>query len=218
MIEGRNEMCEDATGDYYDCIDGLPGGKRGGRDRWRCFGGHGLQAALVMAEARAYLRAHLRTATSVAEAMRRVNDALVPDLSGGRFITLFCAVVDPSTGGVEWTNAGHNPPLVRRADGTMEELAATDPLVGVLEGHAYGSGEPFTLGPGDSLLLYTDGITEARQNGDGELFEIDRLKTAFDADEPDAVDRVARIRDAVGAWSGGARLDDDLTLVVVTRN
>ncbi|MHC4408344.1 MAG: PP2C family protein-serine/threonine phosphatase, partial [Planctomycetota bacterium] len=86
-VAGLNEMCEDATGDYYDCLIELPG------ERVAVVigdvSGHGLQAALVMAQARAYLRAFVRTTDSVARVLQLLNESLVPDLSHGRFITLF---------------------------------------------------------------------------------------------------------------------------------
>jgi len=216
-VAGLNEMCEDATGDYYDCVLELPGGRVA-----VVIGdvsGHGLQAALVMAQARAYLRAFVKTTDSIARVLELLNESLVPDLTGGRFITLFAAVIDPESGRVEWSNGGHNPPLLRRADGEVVELRATDPLVGVLAGHGYRPGEPFDLRPGDALLLYTDGITEARKEDDEEeLFETGRLREALLAAKGDAVDTVHAIRAAVQAWTGDGRLDDDLTMMVVKRD
>ncbi|MEM8883163.1 MAG: GAF domain-containing SpoIIE family protein phosphatase [Planctomycetota bacterium] len=215
-IAGLNEMCEDATGDYYDCLPDLPGGKVA-----VIIGdvsGHGLQAALVMAQARAYVRAFARTTDSIASVLQLLNDSLAPDLSGGRFITMFAALIDPETGRMEWCNGGHNPPLLRRAsDGAVLRLKATDPLVGVLPGHEYRTGEAMQLEPGDALLLYTDGITEARHTGDGELFETDRLcETLMDA-QGDAVDTVHTIRRIVHDWTAGEPNDDDLTMLVVKR-
>ncbi|MHC4849433.1 MAG: PP2C family protein-serine/threonine phosphatase, partial [Planctomycetota bacterium] len=213
-VAGLNEMCEDATGDYYDCLIELPG------DRVAVVigdvSGHGLQAALVMAQARAYLRAFVKTTDSIARVLQLLNESLVPDLSHGRFITLFAAVIDPESGSVEWSNGGHNPPLLRRADGRVEELRATDPLVGILAGHAYRPGEPFTLEPEDALLLYTDGITEARDAED-DMFEIDRLRDALLAAEGDAVDTIHAIRAVVREWTGDRAIDDDVTMLVVKR-
>jgi len=213
-VAGLNEMCEDATGDYYDCLVELPGGRVA-----VIIGdvsGHGLQAALVMAQARAYLRAFVKTTDSVARVVQLLNESLVPDLSGGRFITLFAAVIDPDSGRVEWSNGGHNPPLLRRGDGSVTQLEATDPLVGVLAGHEYHQGEPFVMEPGDALLLYTDGITEARR-GDEELFEMERLQAALLGAGGDAVDVIHAIRAVVQEWTGDRKIDDDVTMLVVKR-
>jgi sigma-B regulation protein RsbU (phosphoserine phosphatase) len=207
-------MCEDATGDYYDCLLELPGGRIA-----VVIGdvaGHGLQAALVMAQARAYLRAFVKTTDSVARVLELLNESLVPDLSGGRFITIFATVIDPATGEAEWCNGGHNPPLLRRANGTIEELKATDPLVGVLAGHEYRKGEPFTMQPEDALLMYTDGITEARGESD-ELFEMERLRGALLQAKGDAVDVMHAIRARVHEFTGDRKIDDDVTMMVVKR-
>ncbi|MHC4449506.1 MAG: PP2C family protein-serine/threonine phosphatase [Planctomycetota bacterium] len=213
-VAGLNEMCEDATGDYYDCLIELPG------ERVAVVigdvSGHGLQAALVMAQARAYLRAFVRTTDSVARVLQLLNESLVPDLSHGRFITLFAAVIDPDSGRTEWSNGGHNPPLLRRADGRVEELRATDPLIGILAGHAYRPGEPFTMEPEDALLLYTDGVTEAR-DADDDMFEMDRLRDALLAATGDAVDTIHSIRAVVREWTGDRAIDDDVTMMVVKR-
>jgi sigma-B regulation protein RsbU (phosphoserine phosphatase) len=215
-VAGLNEMCEDATGDYYDCLMELPGGRVA--VAIGDVSGHGLQAALVMAEARAYLRAFVRTTDSLATVLRLLNDALVPDLTDGRFITLFAAVIDPNTGAVEWCNAGHNPPLHRRSgDGSVAPLKSTDPMIGIIEDRDYHAGEPFTLKPGDSLLLYTDGVTEAR-NATHELLGEPRLEEWFAAPTDQSAELLlGSLRRSVGEWTGGVAIDDDLTMIVVRR-
>jgi sigma-B regulation protein RsbU (phosphoserine phosphatase) len=216
LVAGMNEICEDATGDYYDFLLQLPGGRVG--VAIGDVSGHGLQAALVMAEARAFLRAFTTTATSLPRALDLVNDFLVPDMRGGRFLSLFAAVVDPVGGAMEWCNAGHNPPLhFRAATGEVETLEATGRVAGILPGAAYRAGAPRTLAPGDALLLYTDGVTEAR-NAAGEFFGEERLRRALARGagaEPAALLRA--IRDAVAEFAGPGRNRDDVTMVAVTR-
>lgn len=211
VAAGINELCEDATGDYYDLLTegdrlGLVIGD---------VSGHGLQAALLMAETRAYLRAFVHTIDRLPEALDLVNDYLVPDMEGGKFISLFAATVDTETGAVEWCNAGHNPPyVVRGGEGTW--LKATGRILGILEGADYRAGEPFTLEPGDVMLLYTDGVTEARR-GD-ELFGDARLAEALHgAGDLEPAGILGRLRAAIDDWTGGAANDDDLTMVAVKR-
>jgi sigma-B regulation protein RsbU (phosphoserine phosphatase) len=215
-VAGMNELCEDATGDYYDVLAPLPEGRIG--VAIGDVSGHGLQAALVMAEARAFLRAFAKTAPWLDRALALMNDALVPDMADGKFLSLFAAVLDPKDGRMEWCNAGHNPPfLFRAADGSVKPLERTGRILGILPGEPCGPGVPLKLEPGDALLLYTDGVTEAR-GADGELFGPERLTSALKASadrEPEAI--LDAVRGAVRAFTGGAKNDDDVTMVAVKR-
>ena len=215
-VAGTNELCEDASGDYYDLLPGLGEGRLG-----LVLGdvsGHGLQAALVMAAARAYLRAFTSTISDPTEAVTRLNVALVPDMGSGRFITLFLALADTQTGAVQWCNAGHNPALhYHAADGSIDELGKGGFPAGIMEGADYKPGAPFTLEPQDVLLVYTDGVTESR-DAEGELFELERLKQVLTASAgEDPATLLGHVRAAVTKWTGGAPLDDDVTLMAVRR-
>lgn len=212
---GINELCEDASGDYYDVLVPLPGGRVG-----MVMGdvsGHGLTAALVMSEARAFLRAYSKTEADLPTVVGMLNESLSEDLPDGKFLTLFVAAIDPETGETDWCNAGHNPPfLYRAATGEVETLGRTGLAVGFMPEVAYRAGDTVTLESGDVLLLYTDGITEA--NRDGELFGEERLQGVLEASaeaSPPAI--VAAIREAVRDWTHDAVNDDDLTILVVTR-
>ncbi|HEX5139020.1 MAG TPA: GAF domain-containing SpoIIE family protein phosphatase [Planctomycetota bacterium] len=215
-VAGMNELCEDATGDYYDVLAPLPEGRIG--VAIGDVSGHGLQAALVMAEARAFLRAFAKTAPWLDRALALMNDALVPDMAGGKFLSLFAAIVDPKDGRMEWCNAGHNPPLLCRAgDGSVRALERTGRILGILPGEPCGPGEPLKLEPGDALLLYTDGVTEARGAG-GELFGQERLTEALVGaarKEPEAI--LEEVRGKVRDFTGAGRNDDDVTMVAVKR-
>ena len=215
-VAGINELCEDASGDYYDLLPGLGEGRLG--IVLGDVSGHGLQAALLMAAARAYLRAFTSTITDPTEALTRLNDALVPDMGAGRFMTLFLAMADTETGEVQWCNAGHNPALhYHAADGSIDELGKGGFPAGIIEGASYEPGAPFTLEPRDVLLVYTDGVTESR-DPDGELFELERLKQVLTASAgEDPATLLGHVRAAVTKWTQGAPLDDDVTLLAVRR-
>ncbi len=223
VAAGMNELCEDASGDYYDLID-LPDGRL-------AFGvgdvsGHGLGSALVMAQARVWLRAGARTTTAPVDLVTQLNDNLTPDLERGKFMTFFLGAVDPATGRVEWCSAGHPPGLVyRAATGEVTELPAGGIMLGVFAGFAFPPGEPFTLEPGDLLLLFTDGATEAAAPGTADakteldMFGEQRLMGVLRAharDGPRAV--LEAVRTALHAFTQAPRLKDDLTLLCLQRS
>lgn len=212
-----NELCEDATGDYYDFLVELPNDRLG--VAVGDVSGHGLQAAFVMAEARALLRAFAHTIDELPQALDLLNDFLVPDLVDGKFLSLFAAAVDTKSGSVEWCNAGHNPPLhLRAATGEVRCLDATGRVLGVLPGAGYRAGEPFVLEPGDVLLCYTDGVTEAR-SPEGELFEVERLGETVKRHVGEPCEAVIEaVREAVRTWTHDQPVnDDDITMVALKR-
>lgn len=213
---GMNLLCEDASGDYYDFIE-LPSSRLGivvGD-----VSGHGLGAALVMAQARALLRAFTTTVDTLPEVMNLLNDSLSRDMSGGRFMSMILAVADPETGAIQWHNAGHPPGLlVRAATGEVERLDPQGRVLGVLGGAGYVEVEPLTLGPGDVLLLYTDGATEAARP-DGTFLDEEGLVAVLQrvADRPPA-GILEGVREALVAWTGSETFKDDLTLVALKRD
>ena len=211
---GMNELCEDASGDYYDFLE-LPSGRLGvvvGD-----VAGHGLGSSLVMAQARAFLRAFASTKDSLQEVMQLLNDFLAADMTKGNFMCMFLGLIDPETHEMAWSNAGHPPAyLFRAATGEVEELGAVGPVLGIIAGASYPEGEVKTLAPGDTLLLYTDGATEANAVGGGEMFGYPRLKQVLvdhAGEGPEAI--LAAVRAALVAWSGSDRFDDDLTLLAL---
>lgn len=216
-LAGANELCEDASGDYYDFFvleDGRVLVAVGD------VSGHGLGSALVMAEARALLRAFTRTLSDLAQVVTFLNEFLAKDMTQGKFMTMFVGVLDPATGRLEWCSAGHNPPFVHRAaTGTAVALDSTGPVLGVIAGMPYGRGEDVVLEPGDAMVVYTDGVTEApAPGGTGELYGEERLQQVLAGTAtlgPAAI--VEAVRASVKAFTGGARNRDDITLVAVRR-
>jgi serine phosphatase RsbU (regulator of sigma subunit) len=214
VLAGMNELCEDASGDYYDFVD-LRSGRLG--VAIGDVSGHGLGAAMVMAEARALLRAFALAVTDLPRLLDLINDFLSKDMTAGRFMTLFCAAIDPDTCEVSWASAGHNPVLrFEAATRTVQELHATGRVLGVFPDAGYEAGAPFRLAPGDALLLYTDGATEALGK-DGELFGESRLRAVLEESAGKGAEGLlAATKAALVAWTDGKPPRDDLTLVAVT--
>lgn len=157
----------DVGGDFYDAVPGTQGGVT------LLIGdvcGRGAEAAALTGLARHTLRALFEDGSTPEHALERLNQALVRE-STSRFVTALVAVLVPDGEGfrVRYWSAGHPAPLLRRADGTVEELVAHGDLLGVLEDIEYGSGS-VRLTPGDALVMFTDGVTEARA-ADGLFFE-----------------------------------------------
>ena len=213
-VAAMNELCEDASGDYYDFLD-LSDGTLG--IAIGDVSGHGLGAAMVMAEARALYRAFSSAIRDVEKVLDLLNDFLSEDMTAGRFMSFFCASLDPETGVVRWGSAGHNPVLhYVAATGEVRDLDSTGRVLGVMPGAGYETGTAFTLEPGDALLLYTDGATEA-QSPSGAFFGLERLTGAFSASARDGPEAVLQtVRTALRAFTGGAPNRDDLTLLAVT--
>jgi serine phosphatase RsbU (regulator of sigma subunit) len=131
--------------------------------------GKGLAAARKTAMVKYSLRSYAREHTSPARVLERLNDALTdePELTG--FVTLLYGVLDEETGRFTYASAGHEPPVIRRADGTFEFLAPTGMVLGAMRDMPYEDGAT-VFAPGDGMLLYTDGLTEARSGRDRDEF------------------------------------------------
>jgi serine phosphatase RsbU (regulator of sigma subunit) len=169
-IGGRSHPAIAAGGDYYDFVP-MPGGHLAVIVGDVC--GHGIAAALVMAEARAYLRALMLTRTHVDEILGLANRALVEDVVNNRFITLMLARL--STGGpLVYSSAGHGMSYVLDASGKVKHsLTSTGIPLGIDASQAFPAAEPIALAPGDLALLCTDGVMEAR-SADGDDFGVER--------------------------------------------
>ena len=214
VCSGINELCEDASGDYYDMIRWLPGGRVG--VAIGDVSGHGLQAALLMVSARSLLRASLRTIAEPARIMELMNDVLVPDMVSGKFMSMFAAIIDPATGAVAWCNAGQPAPLLySAANRTIRELGTCGPALGMFDDSDYDVGLPFTLQPGDAILAYTDGGTEAR-NAKDEFFGDHRVRALLMANAAGTPsDVIDAVRKAVTDFTGNPDNDDDFTVLAL---
>lgn len=175
--------------------------------------GNGVPAALFMAMTKIMVKTRAASDPSPASIVTHVNDALSAENDSCMFVTLYLGILNLRDGTLLTTNAGHNPPLLKRRDGQFEWLTAQDgPLVGPMPGIAFKE-SLIELGPGDELFLYTDGVTEA-DNRRRELFGKDRLKHVLDQSKAiSVVDRINDVMKAVRTFAGDAPQADDITIL-----
>ncbi|MFI5371915.1 MAG: SpoIIE family protein phosphatase [Candidatus Eisenbacteria bacterium] len=212
-VAGHYDPALEVGGDYYDHIV---------LDAHRVLlviadvSGKSVPAALIMSGFRAALVSQDLVRAELSPLAARLNEFLIRSLESGKFVTAFLAVVDGRDGSVAYVNAGHNPPLLLRADGSPQWLQAGGTLLGILPGGRYEPGAT-RLERGDLLVLYTDGVTEgagadAEQWGENRLLEaVTAMRTASCATVADTVAA------AVRAHEGSAGATDDITLVVARR-
>jgi sigma-B regulation protein RsbU (phosphoserine phosphatase) len=186
--------------------------------------GKGVPASLVMATCRGLLRLAAQRSLSPAEVLKLVNRHLFGDIREDMFVSLAYCVVDSVTGDVTLARAGHDPPLLyRQATGTIELLKPAGLALGVDQGNVFDRATrelTVTLGPGDRILLYTDGVTEALDAAGGEEFGVERLQEAFRAAASAgaaAPEILAAIQAQLAEFVTKARQHDDITLVAIER-
>ncbi|MCX5515848.1 hypothetical protein C3941_05585 [Kaistia algarum] len=178
--------------------------------------GKGVPAAFFMAISRTVLQASARESASPGLCLARSNNILCSQNPMELFVTAFYGILDSRTGELAYSNGGHNPPLaVRRADGDVVEVPRTGGMaLGVMSDMAYAE-RSLQLTPGDTLFLYTDGISEAMDEG-GQEFTEGRLKEALRGSGTDSVEVVlASVTDAVAQFVGAAAQSDDITCLVI---
>jgi sigma-B regulation protein RsbU (phosphoserine phosphatase) len=169
-----------------------------------------------MSSLQAAVRAFAMEAVPPHELCESVNRLLCGQMVAGRFATLCYLRIDGDRGTLTYANAGHNPPLLARADGRVERLRTGGLVLGVFPDVQYASGET-AIGPGDRLLLYTDGITEVTDDRDDEFGE-DRLADALTRYRHlDAVALHASVYAEVRAFAAQGFQDDATLLVVALR-
>jgi sigma-B regulation protein RsbU (phosphoserine phosphatase) len=174
--------------------------------------GKGMPAALLMSNLQAAVRAFAQDGAAPCALATSVNRLLCRHMVSGRFVTFCFARIDAAHGCVAYVNAGHNPPLVIRAGGAVERLTEGGTVLGVFPDATFVQAQ-IGVSPGDRLLFYTDGISEAR-NTDGEEFGEQRIAAAAIAGRTlSAEDLKARVAAEVQAFTGGA-FDDDATIIV----
>ncbi len=179
--------------------------------------GKGIPASLFMAITQTVMRLVVRTGQDLQAEIRSANDLLVANNSEDMFTTLFCGIIDVPAGTLTYCNCGHNPPLLLRAGAsTFETLPNCGPPLAVMDGIGY-KPRSVALAPGDLLLLYTDGVTEAENAGSAQ-FGVERLEQAIlAARHKPARFVVEHVIERVAAFVRGAPQSDDITCVAVVR-
>jgi serine phosphatase RsbU (regulator of sigma subunit)/anti-sigma regulatory factor (Ser/Thr protein kinase) len=209
QLAAHYQPAREVGGDFYDMIE-LPDGQVGivvgdVTDK-------GVPAALVMASTRSILRADAPRLVSPAAVLERANELLCPSIPAQMFVTCLYAVLDPASGRLRFANAGHNLPYLRTPEGVVE-LRATGMPLGLLPGMVYDEQET-TLAPGQSMLLYSDGIVEGHDPG-GEMFGFPRV-AAVVAQHEDSDELIDRLLTGFGHFTGAEReQEDDITLVAL---
>ncbi|MFM8890601.1 MAG: PP2C family protein-serine/threonine phosphatase, partial [Planctomycetia bacterium] len=213
-VAGWNQPADETGGDYYDFVP-LGGGLLaiGIAD----VTGHGIGAALVVAEVRALFRAEILRSRELDAAVARLHDLIVDDLPEGRLVTA-CFAVLSAADGLWFLSAGHGPILVRSAATRAVRMLRPQGLpIGFLPEPRYAAPVSLPLEPGDVFMVLTDGFVEWRNPSD-EQFGIERIEAVLAAyGHLPAADIIARLREAVLAFAAGTRQADDLTAVVVRR-
>ena len=213
-IAGHNQPCRTVGGDYFDFFaypDGRVSFVLGD------VAGKGMPAALLMTALKGGVQVLLAEAPDdVPKLMGRLDRVVAANFPRNRFVTLFFGLLDPATGGMTYCNAGHNPPLLVRADGKIERLSSCGTILGIFPDLGY-EVRSARFAAGDVLTLFSDGVTE-ETSPTGEEFGEDRLTELILRDaRGDAGALVNGINRAVTAWAAGAPAADDITVLVVRR-
>ncbi|MBI3697797.1 MAG: SpoIIE family protein phosphatase [Acidobacteria bacterium] len=207
---GISVPCYEVGGDYFDL---LPLGPDECLLVMADVAGKGPAAALQAAVLQGMVYASARPGLELPPLMQTINECLRRRVAAGNYATLFTAILDRA-GRLRYSNGGHNPPLWIRQEGEVIQLTEGGPLMGLLENAGHRQGE-VRMTPGDLLLLYTDGITEA-ENPRGETWGLPCLLDWAGRQRGGTPEEAQRsLLEAVGAFCGGRRQADDLTVLVV---
>ncbi len=213
-ISGSARACRHVGGDYYDYI---PIDK----DRLAVVvadvSGVGVSASLLMASLRGALHEKFPGTVELSELAAKLNDFVYSSSDSHLFISFFLAILDRTRDKLGYVNAGHNPPLLLERKGPARSLESTGPCLGMFPAQTFAE-QTLTLGPGDILCLYTDGIVESRK-GEHDEYGVDRLAAKIkELGGLPAGEIKDKIFEDVFAFSGCTEAGDDMTLVVIKRN
>lgn len=178
--------------------------------------GKGMPAALFMSATRTLFKAQADRENDTAEILQRVNNELCRGNDSSMFVTLFCGILSLHTGEVIFTNAGHNPPYLYRKNGKLQMLADKHgPALGVMDDILYHSTK-IVLGSGDTLIMYTDGVSEAMDH-ENKMFDVRRLEQVIQGNTSHVPQiLLGEVMQAVELFVAGAEQSDDITMLAVT--
>lgn len=215
-IHGMSRYCDATGGDYFDFVESLDLGGEGTLIAIGDVMGHGVAASLLMATARAALRASVGSGATLGQVMTRINRVLAQDTTDVRFVTMTLLHIDPVRRRACWACAAHDPVIVfDPATGAFTELSDGDLPLGAVESTEYLEYSVDDLPPSGVLLLGTDGIWEARNAAD-EFFGKERLLDLVRQNASGTARQIATAIDAAHrAFTGDAPITDDITLVVI---
>lgn len=213
-FQGISFSCYEIGGDYYDFLarhDGKMLVALGD------VSGKGTAAALLMSSLHAAVHGQVAARTPLLETVISVNEYLTDNTPANRFVTLFIAELEQETGELTYINAGHNPPLIGRADGTVEQLSSGGLPLGLMGFAEYEVGRA-KLDAGDVLFIYSDGVSEANNINEDE-FGMERLTEVIRTNVHRSASGIRdKVESALSDFTGTAAPNDDITLVIVKRN
>jgi serine phosphatase RsbU (regulator of sigma subunit) len=213
-LAGFNLPCRTVGGDYYDFLE-FSDGRIG--LLVADVSGKGMPAALLMSNLQARAQILFDPPDNLAALVTKLNRIICQNCPGNRFITFFIGVIDPATGEMTYCNAGHNPPVLVHADGSVQHLEGGGMILGIFPKGAY-TAETCRLSAGDVVVLFSDGVTEATPPAIDEEFGEDRLADIIAELRTEPAQSILEgVRQRLMDWIGGAAQADDITLVVARR-
>ncbi len=214
QVYGHMEPARNVGGDFYDVIR-LQNGQIG--LAIADVSDKGVPAALFMMSSRTLLKGAAIGTDDPGDALREVNELLHEENEALMFVTVLYSIYDPQTGKLTYSSGGHDAPLLVKSDGNTELLPLTHGVALGIAPDVEFSSNTVQLEPGDAVVLYTDGVTEA-MNTKGEQFGVKRIMDVFDGSPPDNSEQAAReVFDAVKDFVGEAQQFDDITCLVLQR-
>jgi sigma-B regulation protein RsbU (phosphoserine phosphatase) len=209
-VFGTSLSCLEVAGDYFDVIN-LDDSKT-----VLAIGdvsGKGAGAAMLMSNLQASIRTAVRIGSDLKQMIGQINDLIFDNTQAHQFITFFAGVYDKSTSQFVYVNAGHNPPLLVKKDGSLTLLGSGGLILGAMSNMTYEQ-ESIKLDRGDLLFLYTDGLSEA-ENPEGDMYDEERVEEFVIRNRDLDIDEIVELlATEVKAFMNGMERKDDLTLLI----